>query len=124
MPEVVVTTLVTYTLPYTLHPTSYTLRPAPHTSTLNRTPYQWFRRTCGFDVGDVVDHDDLRFDNHYDRLHLLRAGAYLRLIYSCITQLKAQRPSRTCNESKEEDGLGFDDHDDRLDLLQPQQPQS
>ena len=27
----------------------------------------------------------------------------LRLIDSCITQLKAQRPSRTCNESKEEE---------------------
>ena len=31
------------------------------------------------------------------------AGSYLRLIYSCITQLKAQWPSRTCNESKEEE---------------------
>ena len=31
------------------------------------------------------------------------AGWYLRLIDSCITQLKAQRPSRTCNESKEEE---------------------
>ena len=30
------------------------------------------------------------------------AGSFLRLIDSCITQLKAQRPSRTCNESKEE----------------------
>ena len=29
------------------------------------------------------------------------AGSYLRLIDSCITQLKAQGPSRTCNESKE-----------------------
>ena len=43
------------------------------------------------------------------------AGSYLRLIDSCITQLKAQGPSRTCNESKEEgeefgvwgDGFGF-----------------
>jgi len=32
------------------------------------------------------------------------AGSYLRLIDSCISQLKAQGPSRTCNESKEEDG--------------------
>ena len=31
------------------------------------------------------------------------AGSYLRLIDSCITQLKAQGPSMTCNESKEED---------------------
>ena len=29
--------------------------------------------------------------------------AYLRLIDSCITQLKAEGPSRTCNESKEEE---------------------
>ena len=34
--------------------------------------------------------------------------AYLRLIDSCITQLKAQGPSRTCNESKEECGTGRD----------------
>jgi len=34
-------------------------------------------------------------------------GSYLRLIDSCITQLKAQGPSRTCNESKEEEeGVG------------------
>ena len=32
------------------------------------------------------------------------AGSYLRLIDSCITQLKARGPSRTCNESKEEEG--------------------
>jgi len=32
----------------------------------------------------------------------------LRLIDSCITQLKAQGPSRTCNESKEEE----EDHPD------------
>jgi hypothetical protein len=31
------------------------------------------------------------------------AGSYLRLIDSCITQLNAQGPSRTCNESKEEE---------------------
>ena len=31
------------------------------------------------------------------------AGSYLRRIDSCITQLKAHGPSRTCNESKEED---------------------
>ena len=35
------------------------------------------------------------------------AGSYLRLIDSCITQLKAQGPSRTCNESKEEEEKGF-----------------
>jgi len=32
------------------------------------------------------------------------AGSYLRLIDSCICQLEAQGPSRTCNErNKEED---------------------
>ena len=31
------------------------------------------------------------------------AGSYLRLIDFFITQLKAQGPSRTCNESKEEE---------------------
>jgi len=31
------------------------------------------------------------------------AGSYLRLTDSCITQLKAQGPSRTCKESKEEE---------------------
>ena len=30
------------------------------------------------------------------------AGSYLKPIDSCITQLKAQGPSRTCNESQEE----------------------
>jgi len=37
-------------------------------------------------------------------------GSYLRPIDSCVTQLKAQGPSTTCNESKEEEdeveGLG------------------
>jgi len=31
------------------------------------------------------------------------AGSCLRLIDSCITQLKAQGPARTCNESEEEE---------------------
>ena len=31
------------------------------------------------------------------------AGSYLRLIDSCIAQLKAQGLSRTCNESKDEE---------------------
>jgi len=31
------------------------------------------------------------------------AGSYLRLVDSCITQLNAQGPSRTCNEIKEEE---------------------
>ena len=31
------------------------------------------------------------------------AGSYLGLIDSCITQLEAQGPVRTCNEGKEEE---------------------
>ena len=31
------------------------------------------------------------------------AGSYLRLIDSCFTQIKAQGPSRTCHESKDEE---------------------
>ena len=34
------------------------------------------------------------------------AGSYLRLIDSCITQLKVQGPSRTCNESNEKEEEG------------------
>ena len=34
------------------------------------------------------------------------AGSYLRLTDSCITHFKAQGPSRTCNESKEEEEGG------------------
>ena len=34
-------------------------------------------------------------------------GSYLRLIDSCITQLKARGSSRTCKESKEEEKRGL-----------------
>ena len=34
------------------------------------------------------------------------AGSYLRRLGSCITQLKAQGPSRTCQESAEEEEKG------------------
>jgi len=39
-----------------------------------------------------------------------RTGSYLRPIDSCITQLKAQGPSRTCNESKEEEEKTMQPH--------------
>ena len=45
------------------------------------------------------------------------AGSYLRLIDSCITQLKAQGPSRTCNESKEEELARIVVHRHRARLL-------
>jgi len=34
-------------------------------------------------------------------------GSYVKLVDACITQLKAQGPSRACNESKEEGEEGF-----------------
>ena len=37
------------------------------------------------------------------RRRLCVAGSYFRLIDSCISQLKAQGPSRTCDESKEQE---------------------
>ena len=54
--------------------------------------------------GDI----DHRREKHRAHLPLVvtEAGSYLRLIDSCITQLKAQGPSRTCNESKEEEEGG------------------
>ena len=48
-------------------------------------------RICGTEAGSYHTHSGSE------------AGSYLRLIDSCITQLKAQGPSRTCNESKEEE---------------------
>ena len=52
------------------------------------------------------------------------ASSYLRLIASCITQLKAPGPDRTCNESteeeeEEEEGLGSENLQapHRLDLF-------
>ena len=37
------------------------------------------------------------------------AGSYLRLRDLCITQLKAQGPSMTCNDSQAEEEGAFDD---------------
>ena len=45
------------------------------------------------------------------------AGSYLRLVDSCITHLKAQGPSRTCNESKEEE-----EEEEEDQLRQPSNP--
>ena len=52
---------------------------------------------------------EARGDPHVVPFHWLAASAmgggaaYLRLMDSCITHLKDQGPSRTCNESKEEE---------------------
>jgi len=43
-------------------------------------------------------------NNHFTEMCCgTEVGSYLRLIGSCVTQLKAQGPCRTCNESKEEE---------------------
>ena len=63
----------------TLHPAFYSLHPTPYT--LHPTPYTLRPQ---FPTGNPS-----------------------RLIDSCITQLKAQGPSRTCNESKEEGNPSF-----------------
>jgi len=51
-------------------------------------------------------HGGVEVERRVDGVHLEPVrparGSYLRLIDSCITQLKAQGTSRTCNESKEE----------------------
>ena len=41
----------------------------------------------------------------YRNMHWFRCGLVVRLIASCITQLKAQGPARTCNESQEEEEI-------------------
>jgi len=52
------------------------------------------RARCGWGCGN----------NHFTGMCCgTEAGSYLRLIDSCIIQLKAQGTSRTCNESKEEE---------------------
>ena len=45
----------------------------------------------------------LRLDHSTELCCGTEAGSYLRPIDSCITQIKAQGPSRTCNEGKAEE---------------------
>ena len=45
----------------------------------------------------------LRGPGSRERVDEAARQSYARLIDSCITQLKAQGSSRTCNESKEEE---------------------
>ena len=52
------------------------------------------------------DSTDEVVGQHDDACSGCEASSYLRRIDSCITQLKAQGPSRTCNESKDDDDDG------------------
>ena len=90
-----------------------------------RVPHSWFRETTGYEpnrLRDTTGYEPNRrettgygsFALHapIQSTHTCKAGSYLSLIDSCITQLKAQGPPRTCNESKEPcgfrtPGLGF-----------------
>jgi len=64
--------------------------------------------TEGLDVADLIladegvrEHLELPHTHVIQRACGTETGSYLRIIDSCITQLKAQGPARTCNESKE-----------------------
>jgi len=52
---------------------------------------------------EVRDLQDLTRTHPNRCVVVTEAGSYLRRIDLCVTQLKAQGPSRTCNESKEEE---------------------
>ena len=57
----------------------------------------------------------MRVEGHLEKrcargLVVTEPGSYLRLIDCCITPLKAQGPSRTCNERKEEEEEGVEGH--------------
>jgi len=77
---------------YTLHPTPYTLHPAPclhPTYTLHPTPYALHPTPYIHPTPYTMSPDpytDLEDSGS-------EAGSYLKLIDSCITQLKAQGPS-------------------------------
>ena len=84
---------------YTLHPTPYTLRPTPYT--LHPTPYTLHPTPYTLHPTPYTLHPTPQ--THPVQLRPHWGTSYLRLIDFCITQLKAQGPSRTCNESKEEE---------------------
>jgi len=96
--------------PFTLHPSPSTLHPTPYT--LHLTPYtltppshSGSGRRPSEGSGDAVGGRQARRCYRAGCEPSLysgsEAGSYLRLTDSCITQLKAEGLSRTCNESKE-----------------------
>ena len=60
-------------------------------------------------AGNVFGYQNIRHSSQFKNNHFTEmccgteAGSYVRLEDSFITQLKAQGPSRTCNESREEE---------------------
>jgi len=97
--------------PYTLHSTHFTLQPSTYTP--HPTPYNaaWREVSARQLTGGCGT----------------EAGSYLRLTDFCITHLKARGPSRTCNESKEEEEAGVHRRHEGLHerlLLQALMPRS
>ena len=72
----------------------------------------WSRKKCSrsADCTPACSPASTRLNLRTTTLQQCAVVPYLRLIDSCITQLEAQGPSRTCNESKEEeaDTLEYD----------------
>ena len=81
----------------------------PITSSSPSRPFDSFPPISDPGEGEDGDGGRCRHSSQFKNNHLTEmccgteAGSYLRLIDSCITQLKAQGPSRTCNERKEEE---------------------
>ena len=70
---------------------------------LGRVRHESLRRLDHSTEGSRVREEDrTRRTPHRGNANNTETGSYLRLIDLCITQLKAQGPSRTCNESKEQ----------------------
>ena len=66
---------------------------------------QWVRSGGAHDVvAHGVEPEARALEGHFAEICCgNETGSYLRLTDSCVTQLKAQAPSRTCTESKAEE---------------------
>jgi len=58
-------------------------------------------------IGTARHSSQFKNNNFTEMCSGSEAGSYLRLIDSCITQLKAQGPAISCNKSKEEEEEGL-----------------
>ena len=70
---------------------------APHAAEVTRC----LRSACGSEAGSSVPRRALQFKNKYltEMCSGSAEGSFSMLADSCITELKAQGPSRSCNES-------------------------
>jgi len=87
---------VSETVGYEPQPSSHLPEPSLNLELYRGTSLirNWVSETWNWTVSLTLETTSFNF--------LTRRARILRLIDSCITQLKAQGPSRTCNESKEE----------------------